>query len=78
VSFRGGIFVSAVDSTNGDAVDAIVVGAGPGGTPEVIASYIVPGPHPFRGHLAAFPAYDPRFLSGVRVAAADLDGDGAD
>jgi autotransporter-associated beta strand protein len=77
-NFRGGIVVSSAGSVNGNIVDSIVVGAGPGQAPQVIASFVIAGPHRLRATLADFPAYDPAFRGGVRVAAADFDGDGVD
>lgn len=68
-SFTGGIYVAAADLT-GDGVAEIVAGAGAGGGPAV---------NVFDGRtglpLAAGFAFDESFLGGVRVAAADLDGD---
>ncbi len=77
-AFRGGIFVSAGGGTSGNSVDYVLVAAGPGGGPQVLASYVVPEFHPVRVTLTTFNAYDARFRGGVRVAAADLDGDGVD
>lgn len=69
-SFTGGVFVASAD-VNGDGRDDIVVGAGPGGGPEVKV---------FSGAdssvLFDFFAYDQSFTGGVRVAAADTNGDG--
>jgi hypothetical protein len=69
-SFTGGVSV-AVGDVNGDGVDDIVTGAGPGGGPHVKV---------FDGRngteIASLLAYDTQFRGGVRVAAADLDGDG--
>ncbi len=68
-SFRGGVYVAAGD-TNGDGTAEIIVGAGPGSTPTV---KIFPGLG--GAALATFDAYDASFRGGVRVAAADVDGD---
>src|SRR5207237_1385828 len=68
-SFAGGVYV-AVGDANGGGRDEIVTGAGLGGGPQV---------NVFDGsgdRLASFMAYDPSFRGGVRVAAADLTGDG--
>ncbi len=69
-AFTGGISVAAGDVTRDGRAD-ILVGAGPGGGPSVGV---------FSGRdgslLREYFAYDPTFLGGVRVAAADLDADG--
>ncbi len=70
-SFRGG-FDLATGDLNGDGIDEIIVGAGPGGGPQIRA-------FKFDGTLMAqFFAYAESFRGGVSVAAADLDGDGID
>jgi hypothetical protein len=70
VAFRGGVFVAAGD-LNADGRADIVTGPNSGGGPLVRA---------FNGVTAAqlreFWAYETAFLGGVRVAAADLTGDG--
>jgi hypothetical protein len=70
VEFRGGVFVAAGD-LNADGRADIVTGPNSGGGPLVRA---------FNGVTAAqlreFWAYETAFLGGVRVAAADLTGDG--
>jgi hypothetical protein len=69
-AFRGGVFVAAGD-LNRDGVDDIVVGAGEGGGPRVIAWNPASG-----GQLVSFFPFEPAFRGGVRVAAADVTGDG--
>jgi hypothetical protein len=70
-SFTGGVYV-AVGDVNGDGFPDIITGAGPGGGPNVRAFDGAGG-----GMLANFFAYDPTIRSGVRVAAGDVNGDGA-
>jgi hypothetical protein len=68
--FTGGVRVAAGD-VNGDGTDDIIVGAGPGGGPQVEV---------FDGQTGAlirsFFAFDPGFRGGVKVAAGDVNGDG--
>jgi hypothetical protein len=68
--FKGGVFVAAGD-VNGDGVADVVTGAGKGGAPQVVAFSGVDGTE-----LARFLALEPKRKSGVRVALADVDGDG--
>ncbi len=70
-NYRGGVNV-AVGDLNGDGFSEIVVGAGPGGGPQVRI-------FGSDGRLLSggFFAYDPRFRGGVRVAVGDTDGDGS-
>jgi hypothetical protein len=68
--FTGGVFVAAGD-LNGNGHADIYTGAGPGGGPHV---RIFDGAN--HDELQSFFAYAPSFAGGVRVAAADLDGDG--
>ena len=66
--FYGGVDVAAGDIDN-DGIDEIITGAGVGGGPHVKI---------FKANgtlIAGFYAYHPGFLGGIRVAAADIDGD---
>lgn len=68
-AFTGGVDVAAGD-VDGDGIDEIITGAGPGGGPHVQV---------FKADgtvVSSFFAYDARFAGGVRVAAGDVDGDG--
>lgn len=67
--FRGGTDVATGD-VNGDGVDEIITGAGPGGGPHIKVF------NKNGTQLYSFFAYDERMRSGTRVAAGDLDGDG--
>jgi len=70
-NFRGGVNV-AVGDVDGDGVDEIITGAGPGGGPHV---RIFSADGNVKGQ---FFAYSPAFRGGVNVAAGDVDGDGVD
>jgi autotransporter-associated beta strand protein len=68
--FRGGVTVATAD-VNGDGVDDIITGAGPGGGPHV---KVFDGVN--LNLLRSFFAYAPEFRGGVNVAAGDVNGDG--
>ena len=68
--FTGGVFVTS-GNINEDGFDDIIVGAGPGGGPQV---RVVDGQD--LSTLGNFFAFDPIFRGGVEVNAADLTGDG--
>jgi hypothetical protein len=74
--FAGGVEVAAGD-TNGDGASDVIVGAGPGGSPEV---KVYDGATLARGEqpqlLADFFAWPQDFAGGVHVAAGDVNGDG--
>lgn len=69
-SFDGGVFVAA-GNVNGDSFDDIIVGADAGGGPHVKVFDGKTG-----DEISSFFAYDESFEGGVRVAGADVDGDG--
>ncbi len=69
-NFRGGVFVAAGDVT-GNGRHEIVTGAGPGGGPHV---RVFDGTD--NSIVSQIFAYNPAFRGGVRVATADVTGDG--
>ncbi len=69
--FKGGATVATGDF-GGDGIDEVVVGAGPGGGPQVRV-FTADG-----AELNNFFAFNDEFRGGLSVAAGDLDGDGRD
>jgi hypothetical protein len=67
--FSGGVDAAGGD-IDGDGVDEIITGAGPGGGPHV--RVLGPDGHEFTG----FMAYSSAFHGGVHVSSADPDNDG--
>jgi hypothetical protein len=65
----------AVGDVNGDGTPDIVVGEGPGGTPQVRVFDGKTG-NPFSGTLGSFLAFPGGFRGGVFVAAGDVNADG--
>ena len=61
-NFRGGVRVGAAD-TNGDGLDEVITGSGPGGGPNIR----VWNPQPLL-LLSSFFAFDPTYLGGVNVS----------
>ena len=71
-SFTGGVFVAGGD-VNGDGIAEIITGATRAGGP--VRVFAIGGPGQV-AELASFFAYFPPFQGPVRVAAADVNGDG--
>lgn len=67
--FQGGVDVAAGD-VDGDGIDEIITGTGPGASPHVRVLKAD------GTEVGGFYAYSPNFPGGVRVAAGDVDGDG--
>lgn len=67
--FRGGTTVASGD-VNGDGTAEYIVGAGPGGGPQVEV-YTASGKR-----ILSFFAFDPKMNTGINVAAGDLGGEG--
>jgi hypothetical protein len=70
-TFTGGVFV-AVGDVDGDGVQDIILTAGPGGGPHVKVVRFAD-----LAEIRSFYAYAADFTGGVRVAAGDVNGDGA-
>jgi len=66
-NFRGGVYVASGD-VDGDRIDDIITGAGPGGGPQVRVF------KPSGRVVAQFLAYNPSFKGGVKVVVADING----
>ena len=71
-SFTGGVFVAGGD-VNGDGIAEIITGTTRAGGP--VRVFTIGGPGRV-AELASFFAYIPAFQGPVRVAAADVNGDG--
>jgi hypothetical protein len=69
-AFTGGVFIATGD-VNGDGTPDVIAGADTGGGPHV---QVFDGLT--KNNLASFYAYAPNFTGGVRVGAADINGDG--
>ena len=74
-AFRGGVSVATGD-INGDGVRDVVVGAGSGGSSHIKVFNGATLSTATPTLLFSFFAYDPAFTGGVRVASADINGDG--
>ena len=76
-AFAGGVRVAAGD-VNGDGVDDVIVGAGPGGGPRVAVYDGATLSAANQTVIANVFVYEATFTGGVYVAAGDVNGDGAD
>jgi hypothetical protein len=75
-NFRGGVTVAAGD-TDQDGGEDIIVGAGPGGLPQVRSFSYVTSSYPTTVMVGDFLAYNPAFRGGVTVTSVTLSGLGA-
>jgi hypothetical protein len=77
VGFTGGVSI-ALGAVNGTGHDDVVVGAGPGGGPEVVVFDGAQLAHGVATPTAAFFAFPTSFSGGVSVAAGPVNGTGHD
>lgn len=71
-TFQGGVRTATGD-VNGDGVEDIITGVGPGGGPHVKVFDGITGLE-----IASFFAFDPTFSGGVNIASGDVNNDGFD
>ena len=76
-SFRGEARV-AVGDVNGDGIEDIIVGAGPGAGPRIQVFNGRTLSATTQTQIASFNAFDAGFVSGLSVASGDVNGDGFD
>jgi hypothetical protein len=74
-AFEGTPSVAMAD-VDGDQILDLVVGSGPGVSPEIVvySGAASKGPFPFRSEIARFAPLDANFKGGVNVAGAHIDG----